>query len=201
MLFRSDTDPDFLKSYESLARLYLSRKDPDKAVSQYKTILKKNPDLASPHMMLGTIYEMKEKYDTAAGHYRKALENNPDFAPAANNLAYYLADRTENYDEALQYARKAKALLPEDPGVMDTLGLAFYKKELYGNAAGQFLDSLKEMPEHPTVNYHLGLTYHKQGKVQQAKKFLSKALELSDSFDGADKARKILDQLEKDQTQ
>ncbi|MFN2359363.1 MAG: tetratricopeptide repeat protein, partial [Desulfotignum sp.] len=135
-------------------------------------------------------------HDKAMAHYKKALEINPEFAPAANNLAYLLLTTTDQYDEALRLARIAKSKLPEDPGIMDTLGLAYYKKELYGNALNEFLDSVKKIPDHPVVNYHLGLTYHKRGDRAQAIASLTKALELSDQFDGADNARQLLSELE-----
>jgi len=79
---------------------------------------------------------------------------------------------------------------------MDTLGLAYYKKGLYGNALIEFLDSVKKIPDHPVVNYHLGLAYHKKGDRQPAMDALKKALEISDTFDGADHARQLLSELE-----
>jgi len=38
----------------------------------------------------------------------------------------------------------------------------------------------------PTVAYHLGLAYHKKGDADKARAELTRALDLSGSFDGAD---------------
>jgi tetratricopeptide (TPR) repeat protein len=190
-----EIDPDYLRSYGSLAQIFIAQKDLKSAISQYETILEKNPGIVSPHMMLGTLFEMEENYDAAEEHYRKALEIDPKFAPAANNLAYHLAERTDKFDEALKYARIAKEQLPEDPGVMDTIGWAYYRKGLYGNAVDEFTESLKSIPENPVVHYHLGLAYHKKGNVDLAKKELAKALELNKNFPGADEAGALLKSL------
>ena len=162
------------------------------AAGIYNKILEKRPGIPSPHMMLGTIYDKEQLHEKAASHYRKALEINPDFAPAANNLAYHLSEREKNYDETLKYARKAKAILPEDPSVMDTLGLVYFRKGLYGNAVEEFKDCLEIIPDNPLVHYHLGITYAKKGDKKLAVLALSKALEINRNFKGAEKAEAIL---------
>lgn len=192
-----ETDPDYLMSYNALAGIYLAQKDLNNAIGQYTTILDKNPNLAPPHMMLATIYEAEKEYGKAETHYRKALEIHPEFAAAANNLAYHLAERTDKFDEALKYAKQAKEHFPEDPGVMDTLGFAYYQKGLYGNAVSELLDSLKKIPDNPIVRYHLGLAYHKKGDMDLARKELSRALEISREFPGAETAKTLLEELNK----
>lgn len=191
-----ETDPDYLVSYNSLAQIFLAQNELNAAKDQYTKMLDKNSKLAPPHMMLGTIYEAENDYARAEDHYRKALEINPDFAAAANNLAYHLAERTDKFDEALRYARKAKEAFPEDPGIMDTLGFAYYKKELYGNAVSELLDSLKKLPDNPIVHFHLGLAYNKKGDKELARKELSRALEINKEFPGADIAQTLLEELQ-----
>jgi len=124
-----------------------------------------------------------------------ALNINPNFAPAANNLAYLLVAQNKNINEALGFARKAKEKLPNDPNVMDTLGLVYYKKGLYDSAIGEFADSLEQMPDNAVVHYHLGLSYYKKGDKNPARTELEKALSLDQEFDGADEARQILSKI------
>ena len=148
-------------------------------------------------MLLAVLYEAEKDFDAAEDHYRKALDINPDYAAAANNLAYHLAARTDKLDEALALARKAKALYPEDPSIMDTLGFAYYKKGLYGNAVAQFLDCLEKIPDNPVVRYHLGLAYYGKGEKVLAAKELAKALELKEDFSGAAHAGALLEEINK----
>ncbi|MBU4186346.1 MAG: tetratricopeptide repeat protein, partial [Proteobacteria bacterium] len=191
-----EENPNFLQPYYSLARIYLMDKKEDMAIAQFKAVLEKNPKHTQSHMILGTIYDMQKKFDISEKHYRTALEINPDFAPAANNLAYLIAERHDNLDEALGLAQKAKEKLPDSPGVMDTLGLIYFKKGLYDIAIQEFTDSLEKIPDNAIVHYHLGQAYYKKGDKELARVELEKALSLDDDFDGSEEARKILGEVE-----
>jgi len=188
-------NPDFLRPYYALARIYLKNRQEDKAIAQYQALLTKNPDQVVPHMLLGTIFDMQKRFDLSEEHYRKALEINPEFAPAANNLSYLLTNQDRELDKALSLAQMSREKLPDDPGVMDTLGWILYKKGLYDSAINEFTDSLSKIPGNPTIHYHLGMAYYKKRNLEQARKQMEKALSLADSFDGADNAREILSGL------
>ena len=189
-------NPVFLPPYLGLARLYLIEKKTDQAIAQYKQLLKKRPKSAYVHMLLGTIYDMQHRYDLSEKHYRAALKINPDFMPAANNLAFLLAEQGKNLDEALALAQNAKEKLPDDPNITDTLGWVYYKKGLYDSAKAQFLESLKKLDTSPAVHYHLGMTLYKKGEREAAKRELEKALAISRDFPGAKEAEKILAKLQ-----
>jgi tetratricopeptide (TPR) repeat protein len=191
-------NPDFLRPYYSLAKIYLNTGNQEKAITQYKTLIEKQPEQELPHMMLGTIYEMQKKYDLSEHHYLEALKIKPGFAAAENNLAYLLASQNKDIDVALGYAQNAKEKLPGDPGVMDTIGLIYYKKQMYDKAIREFTESLEKLPENATVHFHLGLAYHKKGEKKLAEKELRKALELEDGFDGSDEAKRVLETLTPD---
>jgi tetratricopeptide (TPR) repeat protein len=190
-----EVDPSYMKPYYALARIYLSRNEADKAIAQYEQVLEKNPQQAGPHMLLGTIYDMKQAFDQSEKHYRAALEIDSGFAPAANNLAYLLASKEADLDQALGFAQTAREKLPEDPNVMDTLGWVYLKKGLYDSAIREFNGSLEKLPENPTVYYHLGLAHYKKGDTAAAKTALEKALASGKGFDGVEEARRILGEL------
>ena len=188
-------NPNFLQPYYALGKIYLMEKKEDQAINQYKTVLEKDPKQAAPHMLLGTIYDMQKRFDLSEKHYRAALDINPDFSPAANNLAYLLAVQNINMNEALGLAQKVKEKFPNDPNVMDTLGLVYYKKGLYDSAIGEFTDSLEKIPDNAIVHYHLGLTFHEKGDKDRARTELEKALSIDQNFDGADNAKQVLSKL------
>jgi tetratricopeptide (TPR) repeat protein len=146
-------------------------------------------------MMIAVIYDSQKKLDLSEKHYRACLEADPTFAPAANNLAYILAEGDRDLNEALKYAQTAKAALPEDASVADTLGWVYYKKGLYDSAIAEFKASLAKAPENPTIMYHLGLAYYKKGEADKARAELERALKLGDKFDGAEEAKKTLAEI------
>ena len=192
-----EIEADYLNSYKTLAGIYLSQKNVDQAKKQYKAIINKNTKTAFPHMMLGTMLEAEKNFTAAEKHYRRALEINPHYAAAANNLSYHLSERTDKYDEALSLAKIAKAKFPNDPGIMDTMGYAYYRKGLFGNAVAEFMDSLEKKPANPIVRYHLGLAYLKKGDSNNALKELTKAIEINANFPGANNARNIIKEIKK----
>ena len=191
-----EMDPSILPSYVALARIYVREKKYDEAIAEYKNALLKNPRYYPGHMAIGTIYDVKGEGEKAESHYRKALAIKSDFAPAANNLAWNLAERGGNVDEALTFARIAKEHMPNSAAVMDTLGWIYYLKGTYMNAIAEFQDSLSRDSNNVLVHYHMGLAYNKSNELAKAKSHLQKALEVDPNFKGAEEARKILKQLE-----
>jgi tetratricopeptide (TPR) repeat protein len=187
--------PNLLSPYYALAGIYLRAHKADKAIEQFTQLLAANPKQAGAHMMIAVIYDSQKKPELSEKHYRACLEIDPKFAPAANNLAYLLAESNRELNEALKHAQTAKGILPEEPSVMDTLGWVYYKKGLYDSAIAEFKASLAKAPENPTVVFHLGLAYHQKGEPEKARAELQRALVLNGNFDGADQARALLAEI------
>ncbi|MCD6561560.1 MAG: tetratricopeptide repeat protein [Deltaproteobacteria bacterium] len=185
-------DPDILAPYPALAKLSIEEKEIDKAISKYKAMLKKNPEYLAGYMALGIIYEKNGDEKKAEAVYREAIEIKNDFGPAANNLAWNLAETGGNIDEALRFARIAKEKLPDSPVVMDTLGWIYYLKGSYLNAISEFQAGLECNPDNPLINYHMGLAYYREHKPDMAKTFLENALSIDRNFKGSGDARDIL---------
>ncbi len=187
-----------LAPYVALAGVYFEQKKVDEAVRQFETILKKNPKYLAGYMALGTIYERKGDLKKAEKQYRKTLEIKRNFGPAANNLAWVIAQGGGNVDEALGYAQVAKEQLPRDPNAMDTLGWIYYLKGSYLNAISELRDSLEQNPDNAIANYHLGLAYYKRAQNEAAVEYFEKALHLDKDFQGAEEAQNILEEIKRE---
>jgi tetratricopeptide (TPR) repeat protein len=188
-------NPDFLSPYYSLAGLYFRSGRTDAAVAQYESAVGKDIQQEVPHMMLGIIFSMKQQWDLAEFHYRKAIDMKPGFIPAINNLAYLLADKNKNLDEALRLAQKAREQMPDDPRIKDTLGWVYVKLGFYDQAIRILSESIQDIPENPTVHYHLGIAYYKKGANSQALSALKQAIELDADFPGSDQAKEIMSRI------
>jgi len=147
-------------------------------------------------MMIGIIYDSQSKPELSEKHYRAALEIDPLFAPAANNLAYILADSNRDLNDALKLARLAKEKLPDSPNVMDTLGWVYYKKKSYPTAVSLFKESTEKFKDsNPTVLYHLAQAHDKNGDEELARQSVKKALAINSEFPEAQEAKKLLASL------
>jgi tetratricopeptide (TPR) repeat protein len=143
-------------------------------------------------MFSGMALQAQGNMKGAADQYEKLLAINKKFAPAANNLAWILADQGKEMDRALELARTAHDAAPNDPSVADTLGWIYYKRGSYDSALPLLTDSAAKLTENPEVLLHLGMTQQKLGKTEEARVSLEKALKINPNVAGAEEARQAL---------
>ena len=141
--------------------------------------------------MVGIILEAQGKRDEARKSYEAIVSGTKDAPAASNNLAYIYAEDGINLDVALKLAAAAKQGLPDDPGVDDTLGWVYYKKDLPSMAVRPLEESLKSLPDSAGVLYHLGLTYAKLGDKAKAREALERSMKIDPNVGGED-ARRVL---------
>jgi Tfp pilus assembly protein PilF len=107
----------------------------------------------------------------------------PDAAVAANNLAWIYAEEGEQLDRALEMAQTAKARLPEQAEVDDTLGWVYYQKGLFSLAMNSFRLAVERNSRNALYHYHLGLTQRKMGQDAQARASFQTCLKLDPAFE------------------
>ena len=157
-----------------------------------KDLLKIFNSLAIAHGRAGHP-ELAEQY------LKKALALDPTSIRAMNNLAFYYAENERNLDEALNLARKAAEVGPEDGGhpmSLDTLGWVYFKRGNYTAALKTLTLALQFIPDSPTVYYHLGMAYFGNRDTRNALKAFKIALELSPRFPEVDKTKTMIRQIE-----
>ena len=98
-------------------------------------------------------------------------------------------------DLALSYAETAYEYQPEDPHIADTLGWIYYQKTIYRKGISYLKDAAAKLPNHPIVQYHYGMAQYKNDLTKEAKQTLTKALAISQTFPGAEEAKKTLGEL------
>ncbi|HEV8326517.1 MAG TPA: tetratricopeptide repeat protein [Nitrospiraceae bacterium] len=187
-----ELDDSLLSAYMNLAQVYHLAGKTDQAVKEYEAILVKNPKVIQAHMLLGVIHESRNEYDKAQAQYEAILKLAPRFAPAANNLAWLMAEQGRNLDVALSHAQTAREGRPDDPHIADTLGWIYYKKNAYLLAVSLLKEAAEKLPNEPIVHFHHGMAQYKNGNPVGAKKSLQAALKLNQSFPGSEEAKKTL---------
>jgi tetratricopeptide (TPR) repeat protein len=188
-------DAGNFEAYRVLAQLYISERRPDDALAQVTALADKHPKDAAAQTALGMLFEMKHDPATARSHYERALAIDSNAAVAANNLAYLTARQGGNLDEALRLAQTAKARLPNQPEVNDTLGWIYCQKGLASLAIAPLQASVVADPENRGYLAHLGMAFAKTGDKVKARDLLQKALAHGDDFAEAQEARKALIEL------
>lgn len=107
---------------------------------------------------------------------RTIIEREPDNAMALNALGYTLADRNERLTEALRLIERARAINPDDPAILDSLGWAHYRLGDLKQAELFLRQAFSLMPDQE-VGAHLGEVLWQMGRQQEALKVWEDAME------------------------
>ena len=115
-------------------------------------------------------------------------------------MASLLTQIGGNLDVALSLAQNARRNLPDSPNVADTLGWVLYQKGAYKSAIDSFRQGLAlsekgRSPDNPTLHFHLGLAYQRDGQPVLARQQLERVLKLDPHYAKADDVKKLLEQL------
>ncbi|MFZ2446308.1 MAG: tetratricopeptide repeat protein [Syntrophobacteraceae bacterium] len=192
-----ELDPGVVFYYLELIQVYNASKRYDQAALKLEEATKRDPKNIATLMLAGVFHEQRNNIPKAREAYEAVLSINPGFAAAANNLAYIYCEYTGDAEKAVKLARTAKDGAPNDPNIADTLGWALYKNGNFDWALTYLQESAAKIPENAEVQFHLGMTQYQLGNMEEAKKALTRALEIKPDFRGAPEAQKILIELQK----
>ena len=174
----------------ALARLDVAQRKFDAARQELAPLQTSDP--GNPHVWndQGLLEAAQKDYPKAVDNFRKALDLDSKNVTALNNLAYLLATRPNQSEEALKYAQKAKELAPDRSDVDDTLGWVLYNRGVYQSALQHLESAAKKNPD-PAIRYHLAMTYAKVGD-KRAPRMLTEALKAAPDLPEAQMANQLL---------
>jgi len=184
--------PDKASPYLALSRLYIEEEKFAEARGLLEKASVKFPENAPVFFYTGVIHEKMGNTRAAVENFRKTVELDPAFAQAYNYIGYIFAEDGENLDEAIELINKAIALEPENPAYIDSLGWAYFKKEMTEKAVKELEKAARISERDPVIRAHLGDAYFKKGLFDKAMAQWKKALELDPKQDGVRKKLKIL---------
>jgi tetratricopeptide (TPR) repeat protein len=160
----------------------------DGAIGEYKVALRLLPDFVDVHMGLGEIFEFQGKRDDAIVAYRTASRIRPNFADAHNYLAWVMAKKSDCSDreraEALEHARLAVSLSPEDGGIQNTLSLAEYRAGHWAESIAAARRSIALAKDADASNgFFLAMAVWQQGDLDRARSHFDEAVSLAEKAD------------------
>lgn len=172
----------------SLARAYIAKKQPAKAVEMFRLLLKAKPDSVDVKLALATTLQQDKKLGEAIDLYKDIIKkaNHPI---AYNNLAWIYASEEAHKDikQAEAFATKAVDLTSADTAagsaVRDTLCWIYYLTERYDKALTLAQQASEGMPGNAEVHYHLGMIYLARNHRASAARHLTKCLQIDPGFE------------------
>lgn len=129
----------------------------------------------SAALLAGVRAQERNDLRAAIDNYEKAVRGGDHSGVAANNLAWLYAQQGTNLDRALALAETARSMAPENPAVLDTVGVVRLRLHKYSDAI-QALESARRLAEMGTadpklmaqINQHLAEAYLRAGKTTAA---------------------------------
>jgi tetratricopeptide (TPR) repeat protein len=149
--------PDHYESYFGLGDLYEQKKQPEKALYYYRTVVQRLPKFQLGYLNLGNMYFRMHQYDSSITTLQKAIELQPGFANAYNSLgaAYF---GKGDYDNAINIYKKTIALKPDYADAWKNLGSCYGTKKEYDEAIAAFQKALTLAPGDADIKGFLDMT-------------------------------------------
>jgi tetratricopeptide (TPR) repeat protein len=139
------------------------------AYALYEQALADDPENEDLLYSRALVAEKIDRIDLAEEDMRRILANDPDNVRTLNALGYTLADRTDRYQEALQYIQKAYAQKPDDPAIIDSMGWVHFRLGKL-NEARTYLQQAWDMTNDGEIGAHLGEVLWMQGEHDAARR-------------------------------
>lgn len=155
------------------------------------TWTREHPKDATVRLYIARAALAKQDYATAAREMRGVLDLQPNNAAVLNNLASASGQLKD--PKAIEYAEKANKLAPNQPAIMDTLGMLLVEKGETERGLTLLQDAVKLAPSTPELRLDLAKALIKADRKDAARKELEALAKLGDRF----KAQADVEQLMK----
>ena len=145
------------------------------AMDLYNQILVEQPTNHDVLYARALLAEKLGNLTLAESDLRAVVAADPTNFHAWNALGYTMADHAERLPEALEYIKKALALAPDEPAIVDSLGWVYYRMGNLDEAALQLQRAYELSRGDAEVTAHYGEVLWQQGKRKEARAVWEKA--------------------------
>lgn len=156
--------------------------------------LKEHPSDVAVRTQLANAHFMNRQVKGAIEQYQTVLQSDPKNITALNNLAVIYQEGRNS--QALDYAEKAYAQMPENAAILDTLGWILVEQGNVARGVPLLHKAASKAPAASEIRYHLALGLMKQGDKEKARKELEQLLGADKAFAKAEDAKALLNQLQ-----
>ena len=120
------------------------------------------------------------------------LKLNPKLLSANLELAQLYSGPLPKHDRALEIAKKARQLAPNDAHVAGVLGRIAFQLDNFSWAYSLLQESVRQLADDPTVLHDYAWAAYSLGKVSQARELMERALKAAPAPDISEDAKSFL---------
>jgi tetratricopeptide (TPR) repeat protein len=169
--------------------------DPAKAtpevVQKLQDLVREDPLDPVPLSRMASIQEQRGEFQKAAESLQTLIAINPENWPAMMRLSRLNADHFKDLRKALDLAKSAHGLAPDDGPASALYGELIFRSGDYPWALSLLEQAANQSPDEPSVLYQLALAYYAVGQVTDADTDMQKAVQAGDSLPNLDQAKQF----------
>jgi tetratricopeptide (TPR) repeat protein len=150
----------------------------DQSIEVMQTALSNDPQNAEYYLYIGSFYEELERYEEAIVALKKGLANDERNARLHFRMGV-ISDKLGRRHEAIASIKRVLELQPEDTEALNYLGYTYADMGIHLNEAEALIqNALQKKPDDGYITDSLAWVYFKQGRFEEALKWLTKAEKL-----------------------
>jgi tetratricopeptide (TPR) repeat protein len=162
------------------------------AIQKLQEFSREDPQDPVPWSRLASIQEQRGEFQKAAESLQTLISINPDDWPAMMKLSRLNADHLNDLRKALDLAKSAHSLAPDDGPASALLGGLVYRSGDFAWASSLLEQAASQSSNQPSVFYQLALAYYAVGRVSDADTAMQKAVQAGDALPNLGQARQFL---------
>lgn len=183
-----------------VCQLYLLSDRPQEAMREASRVLElsqNDQQRMIARILLSAAYYDAGDFATSEKILREMIQRSPNNPILLNNLGYFLAERNEKLNEALEMIKKAVRIEPNNPSYLDSLGYVYLRLGNKEEAERYFRRAIRQETNSSEIYEHLGDVYQALGKIENARMAWQRALHLATNEKAASRVREKLRRISK----
>lgn len=176
-----ERNPRLVLTHSLLSSTYYGEQNLDKAIEESQLTVKFSPDYLYGYITLGNIYLEQNKFEESFKAYSQAKKLSPQNSYARLGIANVYFEQ-KKFDEAIIELKEAIKSLPDLSPAYYTLAYVYKEKGQYKESSEIITQTIKLFPyslKYTHVQYLLGFLAEKENKIDEAKMYFKKSLEIN----------------------
>jgi tetratricopeptide (TPR) repeat protein len=160
---------------------YLWVEDYERALAQFRDVIKRNPNHGDAYFQIGYCLEMLGKHGESIEPYQQALRVRPGDADVHYNLCVAYG-KMGRYTEAIASCREASKAKPEYAEPYNNMAWCFLNMGRYPEAVEASREAIRLKPNMATAHYNLGNGYSGMKQYKEAVESYKQAIRVDFDF-------------------
>lgn len=171
-----DADSVERAPYLVLAKMYVGRRDPDRAIRLYERLLELDPDQEDPRKSLARLYEERGDQQMALDQYAALIERQPQARRRYLKEVAKIHLNLLNQDEAFACYDEILASAPDNPAAFKEVADAYKRLGLWDKVIECMQQAVRLKPDDGRLRMDLADAYRQRGEWDKAREHVLEAV-------------------------